>query len=112
MERKIIEDCIRFRRPLPDAIRDAPELELGLELYYLAFADLTSCRQLGESVPGPISWSDIQRYCEVYGITGEQREDVFYHVQTLDKVYLDHAVDKFKKSMQDAKSKGKRRGRS
>lgn len=106
-----MEDCVRYRRPLPDAIRDAPELEFGLELFYIAFSDLSSSRQLGEVVPGPIAWGDIQRYCEVYGIEGEQREDLFYHVQHLDKAYLDRALKLFEKKQQEVQQQTKRSSR-
>lgn len=36
-------------------------------------------------------------YCEAHDIVGEQREDVFYHVQNLDKAYLDWSAKKQKK---------------
>jgi hypothetical protein len=87
-EAKIVEQCIRGRMPFPDAIANAPELAPGLNLFYLAFLDLTSCRTLGYS-QGPIPWLAIHYYCEAHGIEGEQREDLFYHVAQLDKVYLD-----------------------
>lgn len=79
---------MRERRPLPDAIQNAPELQLGLELFYIAFMDLSTCRSVGSILPGPIPWSAIQSYCEAFDIAGEQREDLFYHVEHLDKSYL------------------------
>lgn len=69
---------------------------LGVELYYIAFMDLTSCRSVGYILPGPIPWSAIHIYCEAHQIEGEQREDVFYHVQHLDKSYLDWMTKKHK----------------
>lgn len=74
--------------------------------------ELTSCRGLGYGAIGPIPWLAIQTYCDVHDIAGEQREDVFYHVQRLDKTYMDWQTDKAekerKKSEQAAKTKTKR----
>lgn len=61
--------------------------------------DLNSCRSVGYGVPGPIPWHSIQSYCSAYDIEGEQREDVFYHVQHLDKSYLDWSAKKYKQQM-------------
>lgn len=74
--------------PLPDSIVSAPQLHPGLNLFYTAFLDLTSCRTPGPVV-NPITWLDIHYYCQANDIVEEQREDVFYHVTRLDKAYLD-----------------------
>jgi hypothetical protein len=92
-EALIVERCVRSRQPYPDAIANAPELEFGLNLFYISFLDLTSCRALGYS-QGPIPWLAIHHYCEAHGIEDEQREDVFFHVARLDKVYLDWSAKK------------------
>lgn len=80
--------------PIPAKFRDAPELFAGIEVFYNAFMDMTSCRDLGFGQIGPISWLTVQRYCEVYGIEGEQREDMFYHVGRMDRAYLEHLEKK------------------
>lgn len=95
--------------PLPDTIANAPELGPGLDFFYMAFLDLTSCRELGHAV-GPISWLTIQRYAEVYEVEGEQREDLFYYVQGMDDAYLKRAAAKAKKDNK-ASQKGGRRSR-
>jgi hypothetical protein len=87
-EKTIIEQCYYFKRPLPDRIANAPELELGLELFLSGFLDLTSCRSIGFG-EGPIPWLAIDRYCTVHDIVDDQREDFFYHIQKLDGVYLE-----------------------
>lgn len=97
-ERGIVEKCIRARQPFPNAILNAPTLDPGLNLFYVAFLDLTSCRTLGYA-QGPIPWVAIHHYCEAHDITGEQREDVFYHVAHLDKEYLDWSAEKTKQSI-------------
>ena len=95
-ERKIIEQSVRQRLPLPDRILNAPELGLGLELFYNAFNDLTPCRAIGFG-EGPIPWLAIDDYCRRQGITGVQREDLLYHVQQLDTVYLEYRAKQVSK---------------
>lgn len=74
--------------PLPDRIQNAPELYLGLEVFYNGFLELTSCRQIGHGL-GPIPSLAILEYCLVNGIEGEQREDFIWFIQRLDQKYLD-----------------------
>ncbi len=85
---------------------------LGSELFYTAFMDLTSSRSLGYMSAGPIPWHAIHLYCEANGITGEQREDVFYHVEHLDKSYLDWLAKKQKQRLDASKPPPTKRGRS
>lgn len=61
---------------------------MGLEFYFTAFLELTSCRTIGFGV-GPIPWLAIIKYCEIHEVEGDQRDDLIYHVQVLDGVYLD-----------------------
>jgi len=82
--------------PLPDRIQNAPELFLGLELFYVAFMNLSSCRSQGYGTEGPIGWLQINDYCITYGIIGEQRDDLIYHVQHLDETYLGFKTKKLK----------------
>lgn len=74
--------------PLPDKIKNAPELTLGLELYYTGFLDLTSCRQLGMGL-GPIALLSILEYCMFLEIEGEQQDDFVWIIQRLDHKYLE-----------------------
>lgn len=96
-ERTIIEQSVRQRLPLPDRIANAPELFPGLDIYYTAFLDLTTCRQLGYGAEGPISWLVIDEYADRSGFEGEQREDLFYHVQEMDRAYVQHMTSKANK---------------
>jgi hypothetical protein len=52
-----------------------------------AYLELTTCRTLGYG-EGPIPWTAINTYCKVNRITGDQRDDLFYHVRNLDSEYL------------------------
>ncbi len=59
---------------------------MGLQLFMTAFMDLNSCRPVGFGLC-PIPWIAIHDYCERLGIVGEQREDMLFHIQTLDDAY-------------------------
>ena len=90
MEQKILEDCYRLRRPLPQAIREAPELNLGLEFAYQAFWELTTCRPVGFGV-GAIPWSAIREYALAYGVDEEEDFSEFtLLIRAMDRVYVDH----------------------
>jgi hypothetical protein len=101
-EKAIIEQCYRQRIPLPSRIANAPELLLGLEFYYAAFLNLTSCRTQGYGTEGPIGWLTTDEYADRNAIEGEQREDLHYHIQKLDAAYLE-----FKGKKLEAKTKPK-----
>ena len=92
-EQKIIEQCVRLRQPLPDAIANAPVLYWGLELYYCAFFDLSSERLYAE---GPIPWIAIRRYANELELNDEQTETLHHHVSRLDAVYADYQSKKSK----------------
>ena len=86
--------------PLPERIQNAPDLFLGLDLFYMAFMNLSSCRsQGGYGSEGPIGWLQINEYCFVHGIIGEQRDDLFYHVQRLDQAYLEYKTKKLESQL-------------
>jgi hypothetical protein len=74
--------------PLPEAIRNAPSLWLGLELYYNAFLELCTCRQIGNAV-GAIPLTSVIEYCKAFEIEGEQQEDLLWLIQRLDHKYLE-----------------------
>jgi hypothetical protein len=82
--------------PLPEKIRNAPELQQGLGFYFTAFLELSSCRAIGMGT-GPVPWLAIQKYSEVYDIQGEQKEDLVHHIQLLDTVYLEWESKREKK---------------
>jgi len=86
---------MKFGMPLPNAIQNAPELFLGLELHYTGFLDLTSCRSVGMGL-GPIPLLSILEYCLIKGIEGEQQDDFVWFVQRLDQKYLEWSKDRGK----------------
>lgn len=109
VEERIIEQAAQAGDDLPEKIKNAPELLRGLSLYYNAFQDLSSTRAVGMSL-GPIPWMAINDYCLTYEITGEQREDMFYHVAAMDNVYRSHVESKSKTTTdKDGKTRTKRK---
>lgn len=95
-EKTIIEQCVRNRMPLPQAIANAPVLELGLDLFYIAFTDLSTCRAIGMA-EGPIPWTAVQAYCDELLLDGDQREDMFFYIREMDAAYLKHRSSKVSK---------------
>lgn len=61
---------------------------MGLEMYYRAFLDLTSSRQMAAGL-GPISYMTMIEYCDQMEIEGEQREDFIWLLQRVDQKYLE-----------------------
>lgn len=100
VERRIIKQCLRERSPYPDRIAGAPSLNLGLELYFDAFWDLSSCRGAGWSVM-PIPWGVVRDYATTFELDEAQQEDLFYLIRVMDNAFLEHH-DKGKKSSPSA----------
>lgn len=104
VERKIIEQCLRENRPFPSKIADAPELRMGLIFIYEAFQELTSCRFLGMA-EGPIPWTAVNTYCDVYGVDFDHKQDFFYLIRALDNTYLRFQSQRQQKRLALSKSK-------
>jgi len=98
VEKRIIEQCVREGTELPKAIKNAPRLLPGLDLYLMAFHRLDTCRNASFSGIGNISWAAIMDYCDRTGIRDqEQRDDMEYHINALDSVYQEWIASKRKK---------------
>lgn len=101
MERRIIEAAIRRRQPLPDAIADAPELYAGLEVYYEAFIELSTCRDHGMGI-GPIPWTAVDRYAERHGFRGDGFSYLLKMVRAMDDAFIKHMKQKEKEGVSNA----------
>lgn len=97
LESKILDNVVRFKLPIPDKIANAPDLEIGLDLYWNAFATLTTSRQVGMGM-GPISWESMIGYCVINEIEGEQRDDLIYLLNKMDGEYLKQSSKKAPKT--------------
>lgn len=80
---------MREGTPLPQRIQNAPQLAFGMQMYFSAFMDLTSCRQIGMSL-GPIPWTAVNDYALYLGLDEEQSEDLHLFVRALDNEYMSH----------------------
>ena len=94
-ERTIIKQAVRAGDELPDRIKNAPQLRLGLELYLDAFFDLDSERTHALAVT-PIAWSSIAKYAEFYSFDETQTEDLFFFIRGLDNTHLEKLEHKRK----------------
>lgn len=103
-ERKIIEQARKLKMPLPDKIKNKPEVSVGLELYWRAFSDLNSDRHVGMS-EGPIPWSAIHRWGVRHNIWGDDFERLSAIIQGMDSVFLDFRAAQQKKKIGKGKSK-------
>ena len=67
--------------PLPESIKNAPILSLGLELFFLAFKDLSWDRH---TEGGSIPWTAVQRYAEVQGWDEDTTYEAHYLISEMD----------------------------
>jgi len=79
--------------PLPDRIAKAPDLHIGLELYYAAFWELDTCRPIGWGM-GPIPWAAVKDYAQTFDLDEEQQESLFFLVRKMDNEYLKYMSKK------------------
>ena len=107
-ERTLLEMSKRQNMPLPERIKNAPDLLPGLELYYDAFKHLTTSRQIGQGCLGPIAYKAISDYCQAEGIEGDMREDMLYHIEHLDAAYMSWQTNKAKFEAEQAEKLRKR----
>lgn len=79
--------------PIPNRIQNAPELRLGLQLFFNAFAELDTEREgSGENSRIPLS---AVRDWAVYNELGEdQRDDLLHHVRAMDAAYRQYMKGK------------------
>ena len=95
VEQRMIRECYLRKRALPERIRNAPDLFVGLELYFSAVTELNTCRSTGWSA-GPIpSWC-IDEFADRIDLTDDEAEDLHYHIRMMDKAFLDFMSRKSK----------------
>lgn len=76
-----------FGQPLPDALKDPPELLPGLELYLQAFYQLSTCRQVGMGL-GPIGWQFTQEWGMLNLSSEDSIKDLHYFIRILDSEFI------------------------
>jgi hypothetical protein len=107
VEGDIIRQAAKSGMPLPERIKNRPELLPGLEFIWRAFWDLATCRTIGMG-EGPIWWIAVNDYANRYGITDEDEFDRFKMlIKELDSVFLDHRDKKRTREMNKGKGRTK-----
>lgn len=86
-EKNIVKQAFRFGTPLPERIKNAPSLRIGLSLYYEAFFELDSERSIGMML-GSIPRSKIIDYADRYEFGYELTEDFVYLIRAMDNAHL------------------------
>lgn len=88
-EKKVAEQVRRGSLPrLPDRVANAPHLDPGQELYWFAYADLSTCRPSPGGMGGdilPIPWTAIAHYATVWGFSSEQLADLVSICRKMDE---------------------------
>lgn len=67
-----------------------------MNLYYIAFLELTTCRGSTYGSEGPVSWLTINEYAHAKEFEEEQREDLFFFMGRMDAAYLNFKTEKLK----------------
>ena len=66
---------------------------MGLELYWDAFLDLSTCRPTGMGM-GPIPWSAIRDYAVTFDFDVDQHEDLYHFIRVMDNAFIEHHRNK------------------
>lgn len=99
--------------PLPDKIKNKPELIHGLEFYWKAFTELTADRNIGMG-EGPIPWTAMNQWAIRYNIRGDEFDRFISIIREVDTAYMELRNKEHKKALGrgSEKSSGKPRMRS
>ena len=92
-EETIIRHARQNRQPLPAFIQNAPELNLGLQIYLQAFFDLESERPAGFSLSRSPGFA-VRRYAKDYDFDEEQFEALDVFIRIMDNAYIDYCNKK------------------
>lgn len=95
IEQNIAKQAMRAGQSIPDRIANAPELEMGLQLYLQAFFDLDSERSHAMA-PTAIPWTSIAAYARAFEFDEEQTEDLFFQIRRMDAEHLKRISSKSK----------------
>ncbi len=87
LEETLIRRARAERKPVPEKIRNAPQLLPGLGFFFQAFLALSSCRPLGMQ-EGRIPWTAAFQYGQDNGLDHEEFEDMWILVSFMDAAYL------------------------
>lgn len=97
-------------QPLPEKIKNKPELRTGLEIYWRAFWECSTDRDIGMA-EGPIPWTAINAWGMRYGFKGECFERLVLLLKAMDSVYIEERSKSHKKMMDKKMKSGSKGGR-
>jgi hypothetical protein len=83
----VLQQIVRSGREIPPELQGAPDLPIGLHLYWGAFWDLASCRLFDG---GMIPWTAVQLWADTYELEHDAAETLHYHIRRLDDVFVKH----------------------
>lgn len=99
-EKGLLEAAYKRGQRPPSFIEEAPELLPGLEIYFEAFGELSTCRPfIGmDGVPGPIPWDKMRDWGRQTGFEAEELEYFLRMLRALDDEYLIWAIKRRNKN--------------
>jgi len=98
-EKNIIQNAVRFNKPIPKKFQNSPRLEPSERLYYIAYNDLTTCRNFEL---GPIPLDKILFYCDNYNFDDEQTDIAIEVIRRVDV----HIIGEEMKKLENSSGKG------
>jgi hypothetical protein len=90
----VLPNILRLGLPLPKAVMEAQEVHEGLEIYWEAFVDLSTCR--GGMGDGPIPWNQAAIYADRLEMDDEEFDDFWFYISQMDDAWLDYQARKNK----------------
>lgn len=84
----IVARASRQRMKIPKGILNAPQLLPGLELFWWAYQDLSSCRPASFGGALPIPWTAIKEYAVLSDLDPDQTDDMVYFIRKMDSEFL------------------------
>lgn len=82
-EKTILNQARLGGQPIPDFIKNKPELDIGLDIYLQAFFDLDSERTHAFG-PAGIPTTSMLQYAKAFKFDDEQTDDLVYFLRQMD----------------------------
>lgn len=97
-EVKIIAQAKTMGMSLPAAIKNKPQLRIGLDFYRRAFWDCSTDRDLGMA-EGPIPWTSIDKWAQRYDVVGDDFDRLVQMLRAMDNIYIEERAKQSKKKL-------------
>ncbi len=95
---RIIEQARKMGMPIPDKIKNRPQLTSGLEFYWRAFTELSADRDIGMA-EGHIPWTAMNQWALRHGIQGDEFERFVSILRIVDTAYMEKRHSQHKKAI-------------